>query len=682
MSWYQIKAKGEKAAEVLIFGDIGENWWGESVTAKAFISELNALDADTINIRINSYGGAVSDGLAIYNAIKRHKAKTDTFVEGVAVSIASLIAMAGDTVHMAENAMLMIHAPWGGAVGNAHDMRDMADMLDKYAEAMASSYMQKSGKSRDDVLALLQDGKDHWYTAAEAKAEGFVDEITNAIAAAASLAGGKAFDLSRFLTNRPAAAVAQPSNQTGEKPMPTQTPAATDPNAANNNAAVAAAPTREEVLASEKARRAAIRAAVPPNVLAMEGMQAILDAALEDENTTVADFHAKVLAQMGKGASVANPPGYAPRIEHGQAAEDKFAMAASQAIMVRCGLEKRDPQNEWTGRKLSELARASLEMRGISCRGKLPIEVAAMALTRRPLAAGQTTSDFDVILENVLHKTLISGWQNTPDIWSRVCKIGSVGDLRAWNRINPGTIGDIDEVGENGEYLFKQIPDGVKESVQAKRRGNRIAVTPEVIINDDLSYFSDVPRSFGRAAKRSIESAFITLLVSNPVMKEDNKALFHADHGNYVTAGAAPSVTTIDAGRQAMAGQKDVSGNEVLDIVPAIFLSPLSLGSTARVVNNSAYDPDAANKLQRVNPVAGLFKDVIDTARLTGAGWYMFADPEVMPTFEVVFLDGQTEPLLTQDTDFATSGLQWKVELPFGVGAIGWRGAYYNDGTP
>ena len=189
--WYSIQARAAAenkpaSAEVFIYGDIGESWWGESVIAADFVKEIAVLDADEMAVRINSYGGSVTDGLAIYNALRRHKARVTVSIDGAAYSIASLIAMAGDTVEMAENALMMIHAPWSGMRGNAKDLREEADVLDKHAQAMATSYSSKSGKSVEDVLALLTDGDDHWLTAAEAMGEGYVDTVTPALDVAAS----------------------------------------------------------------------------------------------------------------------------------------------------------------------------------------------------------------------------------------------------------------------------------------------------------------------------------------------------------------------------------------------------------------------------------------------------------------------------------------------------------------
>ncbi len=673
--WYEIHGAKAHAAEIHIFGDIGESWLSdESITAKGLVADLAAIDAEEITVRLNSYGGSVSDGLAIYNALRRKDAKITTTVEGVAMSIASLIFMAGDQREMAANSLLMIHAPWGAAVGNAVDMRDMAETLDKYAEAMASTYM-RSGKSREEVMALLQDGVDHFYTAEEAKAEGFADAVTGELPVAA-----------RYLNNRFMPAPRPVSITSKRKtPMTEKTEAAGTASAAespNLPEIEAAALKKAQAALADRTRE--IRLMFKPFAARSDAIAKLRDDSLDDVSIPLDTVSARLLAELAKDSE----PLAGSRFEAGETAGEKFAAAAVAAIRTRCGLEKRDPQNEWTGRKLIELARASLELQGVICRGLLPIEIASRALVRngyRGISGAQTTSDFDVVLENTLHKALLQAYNNTPDTWSKICRIGSVGDLRAWLRLQPGSIGDIDTVDESGEYKNKIIPDAVKESITARRRGNIIAVTPEVLINDDLSYFSAVPDMFGRAANRTIESAFYTLLTSasaaGPTLTETGAALFSATHGNLTTSGAAPSVTTIDAGRQILAAQTDPSGNEYLGIVPAIWLGPLSLGGTARVVNGSQYDPNTSTALQKANMVYGIFSQIIDSPRLTGTAWYMFADPNVMPVFEVVFLDGQREPLLTQDVDFRSSGLAWKVELPFGVGCIGWRGAYQNDGA-
>jgi ATP-dependent protease ClpP protease subunit len=132
----------------MIFGDIGASWDDKSVEAATFVRDLQNVEAKTLNVRINSRGGSVYDGTAIHNALKRHPAAVNVSVEGVALSIASLIAMAGDTINMPENSLMMIHAPWAViAIGNSKDLRETANVLDKMGAAMATSYASKSGIS-------------------------------------------------------------------------------------------------------------------------------------------------------------------------------------------------------------------------------------------------------------------------------------------------------------------------------------------------------------------------------------------------------------------------------------------------------------------------------------------------------------------------------------------------------
>jgi len=146
MKWYEIKNKAEKA-EIWIYDQIGEDFWtGGGTTAKAFQKELSAVTASQIDLHINSPGGEVFDGITIYNLLKQHPATITTYIDGIAASIASVIALVGDKVVMAENALYMMHNPSGMVVGNADDMRSMADVLDKVRGSMLKVYSGKAGK--------------------------------------------------------------------------------------------------------------------------------------------------------------------------------------------------------------------------------------------------------------------------------------------------------------------------------------------------------------------------------------------------------------------------------------------------------------------------------------------------------------------------------------------------------
>lgn len=190
-SWYEIRNAAADIAEVYIYDQIGEDWFtGGGVTAKRFVNELADVKAREIHLHVNSPGGSVFDGVAIFNALQRHPAKVTTYIDGLAASIASVIALAGDQVVMAANSLFMIHNPWGGVQGTAEDMRKMADVLDKVRETLVNTYEDRTTLSRDELEAALD--AETWFTAQEALAAGFVDEVSAPMQVAAS------FDLAQL----------------------------------------------------------------------------------------------------------------------------------------------------------------------------------------------------------------------------------------------------------------------------------------------------------------------------------------------------------------------------------------------------------------------------------------------------------------------------------------------------
>jgi len=679
-SWYSIKAEADSnLAELEIFGDIGEKWWAEeSITAKSITKELKPLAGRDLTVRINSYGGSVSDGLAIYNAIRRHAqtAKVTTSVEGVAMSIASLIAMAGDTREMAANALYMVHAPWGFAQGNAKDLRATADVLDKYADAMASAYT-RSSLTDAEIKALLTDGEDHFYTATEAEAAGFATSIRDDMPVAASY-------LSNRFTSKPTMATlasthfqASAPQPQKESPMTTETPKGAENPAPVNVASIEAA-AQAKAFETIKARTTEIRNMFKP-FAGREGMSELEAECLDDPSMPLDTVSAKLLAKLAEGAE---PIAKSPRIEAGEDSADKFRAAASEAILVRAGIEKDAKvraeigQNPFRGSRLTDIARASLERAGIKTEGMSQLQLVGAAFT-------QSTSDFPVLLENTMHKALQAAYGTTALTWNRFCATGSVSDFRAHNRYRVGSLSNLESVNELGEFRNKTIPDGEKSSVQVDTKGNIINLSRQAIINDDLGAFIGLSASLGRAAARTIEAAVYSLLAENsglgPTMA-DGYTLFHANHSNISTA-AALSMAAIDADRVAMALQMDVGGNDYLDLRPDVLLVPIALGGTARTINAAVYDPDTANKLQKPNMVNGLFSDIVDSQRISGTRRYVFANPMLAPVIEVSFLDGNQTPYLEMKDGFDVDGAAWKVRLDFGVSAIDYRGAVTNAGT-
>ena len=203
-SWYAIRARAE-GAEVSIYDEIG----AYGVSAKSFLDELGALPGDgPLTLRLNSPGGSVFDAVAIYNALKRHAGPVSVWIDGIAASAASYVAMAGDEVVMPENAFLMIHDPSGVVFGTADDMRAMAEALDKIKGSLVAGYAAKSGGSENDIAALM--AKEAWLDAAEAVELGFADRLAEPVRIAAR------FDTARFRNAPPALVVATAEIGEGE----------------------------------------------------------------------------------------------------------------------------------------------------------------------------------------------------------------------------------------------------------------------------------------------------------------------------------------------------------------------------------------------------------------------------------------------------------------------------------
>jgi ATP-dependent Clp endopeptidase proteolytic subunit ClpP len=182
---FSAAAKTDAPEGLSIFDEIG--FWG--VQAKDFIKDLAAVKSKVLNVEISSPGGDVFAGLAIYNALKGSGKEIRVKVVGVAASAASLIAMAGDKIVMPKNTFLMVHNPWSMAIGNADELRDTADTLDKIGSSLQAIYVAKTGQSEEKIKELLS--KDTWLTAEESLELGFATEIVDDIKAKAS------FDMAR-----------------------------------------------------------------------------------------------------------------------------------------------------------------------------------------------------------------------------------------------------------------------------------------------------------------------------------------------------------------------------------------------------------------------------------------------------------------------------------------------------
>lgn len=621
------------SATLFLYGDVGRDF-----TAAHVAEVLERAPRDTI-VRLNSYGGDVIEALAISRLFRERAIIVE--VDGIAASAASLLAVSGAKLRMRRTALLMIHGPHMQLSGRADDLREAADLLDTVASQMLEIYARKAPKLRDLLRDWLTDRRDHWISAEEAVKLGLADETFEE----------EGPRVSEEIVEAKKAEVVEL------------------PRIAERNRAILAAfaPFRDR-----------------PDVAELERQ------VLADLTITEAEARERLLAKLAEGQRPAAAPVQVLADEGDKARRGILAWLytrAGQAQRIReAGLadtRELDP-GEYRGMTLAEIAARLLDFAGagVHARGLTKTEVITRALSTPPkifAATGQTTSDFAVLLENVLHKTLVAAYRIQRVTWPQWAARTTVNDFRVHTRYRVGSLANLPKVDEAGLLPYTNIPDGEKATIRVDERGYRCGLPRQAIVNDDLGAFTSIATQLGQAARRSEEVEAINLLVSNPTMS-DGQPLFSAAHNNVGTA-AAPSVASFDEARRLMASQRDPAGSDFLDLRPAVWLGPIGISGDAMVINDSQYDPDAANKLQRANKVRGLFSQILGTPRLTGTAWYAFADPAEAPAIEVAFLAGEEEPRVEQTQPWETTGLEWRVIHVFGVAAVDWRAAVRNPGA-
>jgi ATP-dependent Clp protease protease subunit len=191
-SGYRVVNRGTDRAEIYLYGVIGADWFGDGITAKKFADDLKALgNVKTIDLRINSEGGSVFDGKAMYSLLVEHKAKVVTHIDGLAASAASFIAMAGDEIEISEGGFVMIHNAYMVAIGDAKEMRRTADLLDTVNGTIIDVYAARTKLDRAAIVQMMDD--ETWMTAAEAVKHGFANRMVENLKVAASVTHPQAF---------------------------------------------------------------------------------------------------------------------------------------------------------------------------------------------------------------------------------------------------------------------------------------------------------------------------------------------------------------------------------------------------------------------------------------------------------------------------------------------------------
>ncbi|MCF1711033.1 Mu-like prophage major head subunit gpT family protein [Tabrizicola sp. J26] len=330
-----------------------------------------------------------------------------------------------------------------------------------------------------------------------------------------------------------------------------------------------------------------------------------------------------------------------------------------------------DAARQYRGMTLLELARESLGNAGVNTRGLSRDEVATRAL--------HSTSDFPEILSAVTNKTLRQAYDAYPRTFALFCRQVLATDFKSMHRVQLGEAPQLLEVGESGEFKRGTLGES-KESYKVKTYGRVVAITRQVLINDDLDAFTRIPAMYGNSIAQLESDVVWGIITANPAMADGN-ALFHTTHKNLAGTGAALDVASVGAARAAMALQTGLDKKTVLNIRPAFLIVPAALELKAeQLVAQNLVPADSAKVVpQSIRTLSPISEPRLDAASATA--WYLAASPNQIDTIEYAYLEGQQGAYIETRNGFDVDGVEIKCRLDFGAKAIDWRGLYKNPGA-
>jgi len=636
-----------------IFGYIGDA--AAELDAQTLINEIRAAgESERIDLHINSGGGLVFEGLAVFNALQAHKGGVTVTVDAIAASMASVIAMAGQKIVMPENSMMMIHNPAADVSGTADDFEKTMEDLRRVETMIAEIYSKRSGLPIERVLKLM--AVESWFSGPEAVEMGFADEVQ----AAVPIAAFAKIDFAKASYRVPSNILAKFRDSKSEDDMTTKTM------------------TIEKKPTPEKGRTKVdmkIRAAVNG-----AGLDKAFADGLIAANMSIEDARAKIINKLAddQGPDINRHAGDVMVMDRRPAELDARAEALTCRMMP--GTKPSDAARPFMGASPLDHARDLLMAVGEYKSGMSRESIFRASMTRQGVfhataAGGHSTSDFPGLLQDTGNRILLKSYEAAQSGIKPLSRERQADDFRPLSTLRVSESPELLEVAEGGEVKFGTVGEA-KETYGLASYARIFKLTRQAVINDDLMAFSDFFTMQGRAAAEKEAKILFTLINANPTMNEDSKALFHADHGNLASLGGAIDVTTLGAARKALRQMTGLDGVTPVNAVPAFLLVGPERETEAEQVLASI----SANTVAEANPFSQRLQLLVEPRFGTSLAWYVFADPAFVPVLEHAYLSSALGPQMESREGFETLGIEYRVLLDFGAGAVDWRGVYKNPG--
>jgi len=427
-------------------------------------------------------------------------------------------------------------------------------------------------------------------------------------------------------------------------------------------------PMPDTVLATDTTRTERQRAAEITKIGQRAGLDAeTVERAIED-GTTIEAFRTLAFDKLAGDADRVKTSSANSRIEFGRDAGETVVQGIEGALYARMsGKAPEGPATEFMGRSLLDLGATLLQARGERVSWMSRERLATQIMSR---SGYHTTSDFPVLLTQAGSRVLQDAYAAAQSPLKALARRRTAADFRTLTTVRLSEAPQLLKVGESGEVKHGSRSEE-KEAFKVETFARIFSLSRNAIINDDLGAFADSATAWGRAAAETEATILAGLLTGDGAVMDDNKPLYHADHGNKATAGAALSVESLGKARQALREMKGLDGRTPIGVTPR----HLVVGPTLETEAEKVLAQIAAAQVAEVNPFSGRLILHIEP-RFTGNSWRLFADPAEAATISIAYLNGQEGPILEVRDGWETLGAEFRAVLDFGAGITDFRGTY------
>ncbi|MCD9516598.1 ClpP-like prohead protease/major capsid protein fusion protein [Photobacterium carnosum] len=637
-SWFTLNNQGEgQPVKVWIHGDIGSY----DIEAIDLIKALQSVGSQDAEFRIQSYGGSVYEGLAMYNAIKAHKGKTIGIVDGLVASISSYFLMACDEIQMPENAKLMIHDPAIGAWGGENEIESALTQLKNAKQTIAEAYTERCGKPLEDVLQAM--AKETWFTASQALEFGLIDAVIDAVdlsnclkKVSATELQAKAFkhtpdDLLNQLVQPPATPTPESLINQQSDPMPKPI---------DNDAL-------QNALKNENQRQSTIRALCATHKVS----DTLRDEMLNNLQCSAEDSSLKILQYLGAvsiNGQVPNaeqsPTGLTNthiHVGNGNTTKDTL----QNALNARCGTGEIEKDNPYRLKTLLDMAEIAVGKDAKYCGNKNEL-----------VARAFNSGDFADIITESVRTVMRDEAQVRAPLWRDLANTENLPNFKETDLILINDAPDLMAVSEDGEYKSATIK-GSGEKIQLASFGREIAFTRQAIINDEIALISKIPRKFMQSAYRLSDKLMFNAILSGKM--GDGKGVFQAGGankwGNLVNDIPAADYQALVMALHKAFATATTSEGDALDLRGEILLANPDHASFLEAVLNTASKPDT------FNPAYKKFPKVVETARLASINGAIALTGKDFDSVVMGFLDGAQDPWLETGDGWSSDGAKFRI---------------------